>query len=209
MKRVLLAIAFVIGAIQFSNAQISYGLKAGLNFASPSDAVTIDGSGDPQPNTSLDANTSWHAGGWLRVKVPVLGLYVRPEVIYTSISATLPESVNMIGGDYKLDRIDVPVLVGLKMFGVGNVFAGPVFEYVLTSDFNVSNETITSVKTDDFFVGAQIGVGLEFWKLGLDVRYETAFSSNTTTFGDPNFPQASIEMDNSPDQFIVGLSYKF
>ena len=203
MKKVLLAVAFVFGAMHFSNAQISYGIKAGLNFASPSDAIVADENGT-QPNQSIDANTSWHAGGWLRVKLPVVGLYLRPEVVYTSISSTLPvEDIDT--PTIKLNRLDIPVLVGLKMFGVGNVFAGPVFEYVLKSD--IDNDEIKSVKTDDFFVGAQIGIGLEFSKIGIDVRYETAFSENKSTFeipGDVNF-----ELDNAPDQFIVGLSYKF
>lgn len=207
MKKVLIAIAFIFGAIQFSNAQINYGLKAGLNFASPSDAVVVDENGDTQPNTGIDANTSWHAGGWLRVKVPILGLYVRPEVIYTSITSTLPIEIDGLENDYKnqLSRLDIPVLVGFKFLGVGNIFAGPVFEYVLTSDFD--SDELQSVETEDFFVGAQIGVGVELKSIGIDLRYETAFSDATSEFSDPNI--GVVVLDNAPNQFILGLSYKF
>ncbi len=202
MKKVFFTIALIMGAIQFSNAQISYGIKAGLNFASPSDAIVIEDNGNTK--SSIDANTSWHAGGWFRVKIPIVGLYVRPEVIYTSISSTLPIA-NLDSPTIKLNRLDIPVLVGLKIFGIGNVFAGPVFEYVLKSDIDI--DEINSIKSDDFFVGTQFGVGFEFWKLGLDIRYETAFSSNNSTFEIPG--GAFYELDNAPDQFIVGLSYKF
>lgn len=220
MKKVLLGIALCLGAIQFSNAQISYGIKGGLNFASPSDAVTINNSGEVEAKTSVDANTSWHAGAWFRVKVPVLGLYVRPEAIYTNITTSLPivlpdALADQVQTEYNVSRIDFPVLVGLKMFGVANVFAGPVFEYVLKSDIDGTDQEfdVTSLDSDDFFVGMHVGVGFEFWKLGIDIRYETAFSDNLTSFEAPEAPGfedlASFELDNSPDQFILGLSYKF
>jgi hypothetical protein len=219
MKKVILTVALFIGSIQFSNAQIDYGIKGGLNFASPSDAVSINLSGDVETKQSVDANTSWHAGAWLRVKVPIVGLYVRPEIVYTSITTSLPIpggfanlADDFIQTEYKVNRIDFPILVGLKMFGIGNVFAGPVFEYVTKSDIDGTDQDldVTSLDSDDFFVGMQVGIGLEFWKLGIDIRYETAFSDNVTAF---EAPEASdlldFELDNSPDQFILGLSYKF
>ena len=203
MKKLILTLAFMLIAFQYSNAQISYGIKAGLNFASPSDVVTSDGS-----TPEIDANTSYHVGAFFRVKVPVLGLYVRPEVVYTSITTSLPipsELGGTIPSDFKLNRIDIPVLIGLKMFGVANAFAGPVFQNVITSDLDATG--ISELDSEDFSVGMQLGVGFEFWKLGLDVRYETAFSENVSEFEVPD--GSNYELDNSPDQFIVGLSYKF
>ncbi len=206
MKKLILTLAFMLIAFQYSNAQISYGIKAGLNFASPSDVVASDGS-----TPEIDANTSYHVGGFLRVKVPVLGLYVRPEVVYTSITTSLPIP-NELGGtvpsDFKLNRIDIPVLIGLKMFGVANAFAGPVFQNVITSDLDATG--ISELDSEDFSVGMQLGVGFEFWKLGLDVRYETAFSDNVSEFEVPDGSEVlNYQLDNSPDQFILGLSYKF
>lgn len=220
MKKVLLVIALSFGAIQLSNAQFSFGLKGGLNFASPSDAVSVNLDGEVESKTTVDANTSWHAGAWFRVKIPVLGLYVRPEAIYTNISTSLPIVIptalsDQVQTEYNVSRIDFPVLVGLKAFGVANVFAGPVFEYVLKSDIDGTDQEfdVTSLDSDDFFVGMHVGVGFEFWKLGIDIRYETAFSDNITSFEAPETPGfedlASFELDNSPDQFILGLSYKF
>jgi len=209
MKKGLLIIALILGTIEFSNAQISYGIKGGLNYASPSDAIIVE-DGSAEPNQTIDANTSWHAGAWMRVKIPVVGLYVRPEVVFTSINSSvpLPDAVgDYVPRDFKLNRVDIPVLVGLKFLGFGNVFAGPVFEYVTKSDLDESD--IKELNSDDFFVGAQIGVGIEFWKLGLDVRYETAFSTNVSDFAPSDDPLSYVSIDNSPDQFIVGLSYKF
>lgn len=210
MKKIILTIVLCIGALQFSNAQFSYGLKGGLNFASLSDVVDLDEG--VQPKQEVDANTSWHAGVWCRIKVPVLGLYVRPEAIYTSISSSIPlpaKAGEYISSDYQLNRADFPILVGLKMLGVANIFAGPVFQYVLSSELDVADIDIEAIELDDFMVGMQVGFGLEFWKLGLDVRYETDFSTNTTDFAPSKDPSAYTSIDDSPDQFMVGLSYKF
>ncbi len=138
-------------------------------------------------------------------------MYVRPEVVYTSITTSLPIP-NELGGtvpsDFKLNRIDIPVLIGLKMFGVANAFAGPVFQNVITSDLDATG--ISELDSEDFSVGMQLGVGFEFWKLGLDVRYETAFSDNVSEFEVPDGSEVlNYQLDNSPDQFILGLSYKF
>ena len=37
--------------------------------------------------------------------------------------------------DFTFRKIDVPVLIGKKILGIGNVFAGPSFQYILASDF--------------------------------------------------------------------------
>ena len=34
--------------------------------------------------TSMDDN--FHVGTWLRIELPIVGLYVRPEIIYTALS---------------------------------------------------------------------------------------------------------------------------
>ena len=35
--------------------------------------------------TSMNGN-NFHVGAWLRIKLPIVGLYVRPEIIYTALS---------------------------------------------------------------------------------------------------------------------------
>ena len=65
-------------------------------------------------------------------------------------------------------------LLGKKIFGIGNVYIGPSFQYILGSDFSISD--ITSVESDGFTLGMQFGGGIEFGKLGVDVRWERAFT---------------------------------
>ncbi len=56
---------------------------------------------------------------------------------------------------------------------------GPSFQYILDSDFDIND--ISNVDADGFTVGLQFGGGVEFGKLGIDVRWERAFSDIEST----------------------------
>jgi len=195
MKKIFLFFAFSIAAMQFANAQINYGIKGGLNY-NTTDVAVSGASG-----VSTDSNSGYHAGLWLRIKVPVVGLYLRPEVVYTSLKS------DYSFGTYTLNKIDIPVLVGMKFLGVGNIFVGPSFQYLLNSDLKVGGIDVSNSLSKDLSIGLQVGLGVEFWKLGVDVRYETGLSKAENSFGD--IASTLYKIDTQPNQFIVGLSYKF
>jgi len=90
------------------------------------------------------------------------------------------------------------------LFGIANVFIGPSFQYILNSDFGLS--TVSEVSLDKFSVGMQSGFGVEFGKLGIDVRWERGLSTTEAVFVDNN---TNINIDNRTSQIILGLSYRF
>ena len=204
MKTKIFAIALVVFACQFTTAQVSYGIKGGLNLNASEVSLGSD-------NFDSDDSSGYHAGVWMRVKVPVVGIYVRPEVIYTSLSSEY--SIPLIGqAKFNLNRIDVPVLLGMKFIGVGNFFIGPSFQYILDSDFSVAGIDLEQDDAkEDINVGFQIGLGIEFWKLGIDVRYESAFSKAESAYNGSEEEALinNFKIDNQPNQFVLGLSYKF
>ncbi len=204
MKTKIFAIALVVFAYQFTTAQVNYGIKGGLNFNS-TELSTDSG------NLDSDDSSGYHAGVWFRFKVPVVGIYVRPEVVYTSLSSEYSLQDNR-QAKFNLNRIDVPVLLGMKFIGVGNFFIGPSFQYVLDSDLSVAGIDLEQDDAkEDINVGFQIGLGIEFWKLGIDVRYESAFSKAQSAYKDSTEEaiKNNFKTDNQPNQFVLGLSYKF
>ncbi|MFK8060985.1 MAG: porin family protein [Polaribacter sp.] len=198
MKKVILILCLAFGFSQISNSQIAFGVKGGINYNSNS-----------IKNVSQDvfdgakSKTGYHAGVWLRFKIPVIGFYLRPELVYTNLENEIRYKTSGNTTSYNFQKIDIPVLLGKKIFGIGNVFIGPSFQYILDSDFGFSD--IKDVKADGFTVGLQFGGGIELGKLGIDVRWERAFSGIESTFagavGDVNF-------DTRVNQIILGLSYR-
>lgn len=195
--------ALFLGLSQLSNAQIVFGIKGGVNYNSDSFQNVKD-----DVISGAESRTGYHAGIWVRAKVPVIDLYIRPELVYTNLSNEIAySSVGSIEAtitDYNFQKIDVPVLIGKKVFKFGNIFAGPSFQYVLGSDFDIKDLEEDSI--DDFTVGIQLGAGLEFGPIGIDVRWERGFSDIESNFLDG---ATEVEFDTRVNQIIVGLSYKF
>lgn len=198
MKKVILLICLAFAFSQTSNAQLDFGVKGGINYNSNSiKEVGTD------VFEGAESRTGYHAGIWLRAKIPVLGLYIRPELIYTNLENDIVYKTTNTKTTYSFQKIDVPVLLGKKIFGVGNIFIGPSFQYILDSGF--AFDEIPTVETDNITVGLQFGAGVEFGKIGIDVRVERGFSGIESTIvgntGISNF-------DTRVNQVIIGLSLK-
>ena len=204
MKKVFLMISLAFAFSQTSTAQIDFGVKAGLNYNSESiQSVSED------VFTGAESKTGYHAGVWLRFKLPIIGFYLRPEIVYTNLENELlykiRETAPSQTTSYNFQKIDIPVLIGKKFFGIGNVFAGPSFQYILNSDFSLND--ISEVDTDGFSVGLQFGAGIELGNLGIDVRWERGLNTIESTF--LNALSERVTFDTRVNQIIIGLSYKF
>jgi hypothetical protein len=203
MKKLILALCFFIGSTQLADAQIHFGIKGGINYNSDS---FID-SADDIINGNAEGRTGYHAGIWLRFKLPMVGWYIRPELVYTSLKSEVDfrtaTSSQKVGYDFQ--KIDIPVLLGKKFLKIAYVHIGPSFQYLLDGDLDI--DAVSNLKSDGFTVGMQLGGGIELGKFGIDARWERGFSDVESNFisnvaGTQNF-------DTRVNQIIFGLSYRF
>ena len=201
MKKILLTLAIVIGIIQFTNAQIAFGVKAGMNFGKTGE---LNYSGLKESINS-DNKTSFNSGVWIRVKIPVIGLYVRPELNYVRVNSTYDLKGNDGNRDYSLDRIDIPVLLGVKILKFGTIFIGPNFQYTVGNDFSLENTK--ELDSKDFALGLVIGAGVELGKFGVDIRWEKGLSDSNIKYIDET-SSTNFKIDNKVDQISINLSYR-
>ena len=194
MKKIVLITAVVLsGFFGLAQTGSGFGIKGGINYAGNGDFFNSAENALESP----DRNIGYHVGifGKLGNKI-----YVRPELIYTSTTSGYSK------GDLKINKMDVPVLVGITIIGPLNIFAGPAFQYILNSKFD--GVTIDNIE-NDFTVGLNIGAGVSFGKFGLDVRYERGFSENEINFIDNNLLTLTDDrVDSRPNQIILSLSLK-
>jgi len=177
-----------------SNSQVAFGIKGGVNYNNNGDATFSSAGNDVIDGA--ESKSGYHAGIWFRGKLPIIGLYLRPEIVFTQIkSEYLYKNTST---DYNFKKIDIPVLLGKKVLGFGNVFIGPSFQYILEDEFNFSD--FTTDEFDKFSVGLQMGVGVEFGKVGIDVRWERGLSNTEAKFAN------DLNIDNRTNQIIFGLS---
>jgi len=220
MKKIIFVLLFVISTIQFSQAQIDFGIKAGINYNADSfnkesvlevyDDINVS-INEEQANTKT--KTGFHAGFWTRVQLPIVGYYIRPEIVFTSLKSEFTASGETLA-DYSFQKIDIPVLFGKKFLKVVHLFAGPSFQYVIDGDFDfkvsegVDLEALET-KVDGLTVGVQLGGGIELGKFGVDVRWERGFSDIESNLIN-NFDESeNYEFDTRINQIIISLSYRF
>ena len=157
-----------------SNAQI--GVKGGVNF---SNMYTED----VDDNNVL---TSFNAGFYASIPLTDF-IAIQPEFLYSRKGAELEyDNVFATGkAKYKLNYIEVPVLVKVNIGKNFNVHAGPYFAYLI--DAQVTNETDggtfdfeDNFDNDDFNkfdVGLSAGLGFDFESIGIGARYNYGLST--------------------------------
>ena len=149
----------------------------------------------------------YHLGVFMEDKVPVIGIFVLPEVNYTSIKSEYNGLVKLGPQTLTINKIDVPILVGTKIIGPLRVFLGPSLQYIIKSDFDV--DEFKNVDTDALSLGMQVGLGLQFGKLGVDARWERGLSKSESKFvTGANSTNVAVNFDTRPNQFVLGVSYR-
>ena len=206
MNKIILLIFLTFCISHISNAQIRFGVKGGINYNYNSFSNVKN---DVLSGAKIKAG--FHTGIWLRAKIPIIGFYIRPELVYTRLRNNViysPETISSETVSYNFNKLDIPVLLGKKIFGVCNIFAGPSFQYMVSSDFSVSD--LKNVNTSGFTVGIQFGGGIEIGKFEVDIRWEKSLSGIETSFLGRTIQDkiSNINFDTRINQIIIGLSYR-
>ena len=166
MKKIILAIVMTAYFVSQINAQVNFGIKGGLNF----DKFKIDYK-DPKGSAAEQfklANASgWQAGALLQIKIPIIGIGIQPELLYTVKKANLDGKTNSI------NYFEVPVnfqwgpdLLIVRPF----VMFGPYFGYAVSLKGNKFDK-LKKEQIENFDWGIGVGAGLDIWKFQLGARY--------------------------------------
>ncbi len=184
MKKLILIVSFFL-FISSSFAQLNYGFKGGLNFA------TFGGS-DAREAKSV---TKFQFGTYVKYSLPVLFGF-QAEALYSMKGAqakTTDDAGNNWTISYNLDYLEIPVLVQLSIPLAVPVPVTPYIEVGPSLGINLSSkaklETVgfsqeQDIKNDmtstDF--GLALGFGLDILKkFGVNLRYTFGFNTIDNT----------------------------
>ena len=190
-------------AFNASNAQDiksttpAFGFKGGLNFSN----MYTDNVDD---NNML---TGFNAG--LYAKFPITNsVSIQPEISYTTKGAELTYNNAFANGtaQFKINYIEVPVLLVFNLTDALNIHAGPYAAYMVsgktTNDSNLFTSE-TRLDTNDFKrfdAGLSGGVGVDLEIVNFGVRYNYGL---TKVFKEGSF--ADPDAKNSVFNVYVGL----
>ncbi len=169
MKKIVLFLflSFFVTAV-FAESPIKLGLKAGYN----SSKISVD-SNQFKEGGSVN---SYLAGAFLRLNMKKF--YLQPEAYFNSKGGVLSDINAGIGAknDFDLKTIDVPVLLGYKIYEKGTfnfrANAGPLMSFIIDKDIEGSEFDIDNL--EDNFFGWQYGLGIDFLMFSLDARLESS-----------------------------------
>lgn len=184
----LIASFLLVGTATAQTAR-GFGFKGGLNYNANGNYYESALSAKEKP----DRNVGYHFGLFYKTEGTI---FVKPEIVYTATKSDYNT------GDFKMQKIDAPLLVGFRFLKVLNVFAGPSLQYIIDTEFDGIN--IDQVE-NDFTVGVNFGVGFSLRKIGFDLRYERGFSDNEASFVTNNGLSVG-RIDTRPDQLIFSIS---
>lgn len=180
MKKIALSAFVLVVFALAAEAQIRYGFRAGLSSSNLDDDIF------EKNGVSLaikEANYGYHFGVFARARLGEV-FYLQPEVTFNS------NSVDFVVDDFqeglmntvlneKYQNLDIPLMLGLK-FGPLRIEGGPTGHVYIASQTELDQIGGYERRFNDFTLGYQAGVGLDIWKILLDLRYEGNFSR----FGD-------------------------
>jgi len=188
MKKLLLIVLCAAGISYSASAQYDpafrFGIKAGANLSNINGNDLSLGSGGNAFNfkDNSDRTLGFAGGVFFRFG---RNFYVQPEFLLSQKGAkfNFDNSINDNKVDVRFSNLDVPLLFGVRIAKVFRINAGPMASYRLSSNGKLGDsfdEATNSTSKTEFnnrlAFGYQAGVGFDFGRLSLDVRYEGNFN---------------------------------
>jgi hypothetical protein len=215
MKKLLvILIAAFIAVPTFS--QFSWGIKAGISTTSlnMADLKTItSGSTTYTVEAINEAKYGFHGG--LFVRLSLLGIYVQPEVLfssrtneYTVKNTTNPLNITTTVAKQNFNKLDIPVMAGIKL-GPVRINAGPVASLLINSPKALIDNSDFKNKYSTMTIGYQAGVGLDVLKLlTIDLRYEGSLKKYQNQIQNAA-GTIKVNLDDRPNAFLLSLGLMF
>ncbi|WP_111671427.1 porin family protein [Algoriphagus litoralis] len=194
MKKLIFAFLLLFLAVEGYSQNSGFGIKAGLS------STKVDFKNEQiVPN---DAQTGYHVGIFGRFGN---SLYIQPELLFTQTSGGFTINSPGEGGSEKFkanfNRLDIPVMVGFRMFKIIRLMAGPIASININSEIKDAVDTVQDVDFNSSTLGYQAGLGVDIGNLSVDAKYEGGLSSVTENIG-------SFTTDNRINQWVLSVGFK-
>lgn len=182
---------FLIGNIQAQD--FSIGPKIGVSQGN----VSVNGDGF----TSSDSRLGYHVGGFIRMGGNFI--FIQPEVLYTNTGGEISrlDGPNTVTYAATFNRLDVPLMVGIKLANIFRVQAGPVANFIMSSELRDNVDNVIDPDYNTSTIGYQAGIGLDIANMILDLKYEGPLGRTAERV-------AGFQTDQRQNQIILSLGIR-
>ena len=226
MKRLIFALVAFLFTIFTTTAQIDFGIKGGANF--PTIPTNIDG--------IKNSNTGWYAGPTLKAILPLIGLGVEANVLYSKTGISIDDET------FNRHSIEIPLylryelqLPAIKRFFEPFIAIGPQWGRVLgKNEFGVNPNEIDDLNDIKEFVNNKgsyfkfnencwsLNFSLGFilfnhlqvhanynWALGNTCKYTNYKNINLKNFGSRESKEWIEGVESNSNIWQISLAYIF
>jgi hypothetical protein len=193
-----------------SNAQeFSFGIKGGANYVmggqitgNSSNGLYFDGT------VEADSKIGFHGGAFFEVRFGKFLL--RPEFIYSAMETEFqfPSAPSV----YSVEKISVPLLFGVNVWGPIDVYGGPAYQNILDGTLEGTEPPNQTIVVQNTPLAGQVGVKAVLGRFELDIRYDHSLSTAESTDLDIINSDYGINKANFDDsrlnQILFSLSFK-
>lgn len=200
----------------------SLGIKGGLNYSLGGYGHELLGE-NQEIGQRYDAQSEFGFQGGVFAQANLGRLFLRPEITYSSLKTSY--DFPLASTEHEVTKIDIPVLLGYNVIGPLDLYAGPVYSNIRTSEITLdpNGETGRVVVQGTPGVNLQAGLKFDLGRFELDFRYErtltaagelptshdfdpiTALEDGTTTF----YGVEKIRLEDPRiHQLILSVSFK-
>lgn len=176
MKKIFLSAAVLILVSISAKAQLSFGIKGGIDFSK----INTD-------NLKESSLTGYQAGVFARVGS---ALYLQPELYLSSAGGKFSSDDNNYNARVRFTNLNVPLLLG-HTFGTKDlnvrVMVGPVYTYALSKNESFSDNFDAAYhdfgRYNNSTLGFQAGAGVDIAGITADLRYEGGLTKINQNYG--------------------------
>ncbi|KPQ15611.1 MAG: PorT family outer membrane secretin [Algoriphagus marincola HL-49] len=195
MKKLFVIILLAGFSLPAFSQNSGFGIKAGVN--------NSDIKFETEEFFTWHSYTGYHVGIFARLDLG--GLLIQPELLFTQTGGEFVSNDLGSNGSERFNanfnRLDIPLMFGVKMFKLIRLQAGPVASINVNSNLENSIGTVTDVDFKQATLGYQAGLGLDIGNLFIDAKYEGGLSKVTGQI-------AGFETDNRLNQWILSVGFK-
>lgn len=192
MKRIITTVIIIMAAYTVANAQLTFGIKGGVNFATISNYDNIDISQTVVDVFSVDGDnkyrTGFHAGLLANYTFANGFIGLQPEVLYSNQGTKYSGAIagidnTSVSATIKTDYINVPVMLQVNIIPrTLYVEAGPQVGFLVASsaEYEIAAGSLSykdswdvddQLNTVDFSLGFGAGFKIPRLPLGVHARY--------------------------------------
>jgi hypothetical protein len=195
MKKLFsIAFAIITSLSMSSYAQVSGGLKGGVNLTNQKWKVEFDG----ESSSTGFEGTSFHVGGYLNYKLSEVVSF-QPELVYNNYNIDLEDPD---AGDLKMNYLSLPLIFGYGFDQDKFILqAGPQLSYLISTDPSEFKDE-DAINAFDFSLN--IGGQVNFNKFNISVRYAIGLANIVGSELEDQLGDIDLSIKNNNLQFSVG-----